>query len=202
MSILIVRHGQTNDNFFRKVQIPTSPLSELGNQQARLLAQRLAAMQITKILSSDYLRARETASYIANLVNIKPEESALLRERHLGDLRGQLYANLSEDPFTPNYVPPNGESWAAFHKRVASAWNFVTSAAEDCDGDVLVVTHGLVCNSLIERQLLLPDNLVSTAQVGNTALTVVDHSQPWTISLLNCIAHLSDNNVSSDGAPV
>ena len=202
MSILIVRHGQTSDNFLRRIQTPSSPLSELGIQQAQLLAKRLAAMNVTKILSSDYLRAHETASYIAKEVDIKPQECALLRERHLGDLRGQLYADLSVDPFRSNYVPPNGESWAGFHERVASAWNFVTSTAKESDGNVLVVTHGLVCSSLIERQLLLPDNLVGTAQVGNTALTVVDHNRPWTVSLLNCIGHLNDNHVSSGGAAI
>ena len=63
-----------------------------------------------------------TAAPIAALSGIAIEESPLLQERNFGDLRGTAYADLSDDPFGPDFAPPNGEDWPMFHARVADAF--------------------------------------------------------------------------------
>src|SRR6516162_6683295 len=99
MTILLVRHGETDGNAARILQRPDVPLNERGMHQAEQLAQRLRAHGFVHILCSDLLRARMTAGPLAARSGIGIEENPLLQERNFGDLRGTPYAALSEDPF-------------------------------------------------------------------------------------------------------
>jgi len=94
--------------------------------------------------------------------------------------------------FEPGYAPPNGETWEDFHDRVDRAWTFVQEAAATAAGHVAVVTHGLVCRSLADRHLVLPEGEPPPAAWHNTSLTIIDHPPPWQVRLLNCAAHLDD----------
>jgi probable phosphoglycerate mutase len=114
-----------------------------------------------------------------------------LQERNFGDVRGQPYAALGVDLFAPDYVPPGGESWAAFHARVDAAWPRVVAAACATDGNLAVVTHGLVCRAVAERQLgLTPERW--TPPWRNASLTVIDGGPPWTVPVANCTTHLRE----------
>ena len=119
MTILVVRHGETDGNAARILQRPDLPLNQRGMRQAEQLARRLFAHGFVHILWSDFLRARMTAVPLAACSGITIEESPLLQERNFGDLRGVPYVELTEDPFGPDFVPPNGEDWPRFHARVA-----------------------------------------------------------------------------------
>ena len=196
MSIFLVRHGETEQNAARVVQVAVSPLSALGRMQAERLARRVAGLGVARILASDLPRAVETAAYAHKFTGIAVEFEPLLRERDFGDLRGTPYAALTFDPFAPDYVPPNGETGAVFHARVALAWERVTRAAAATAGNLLVVTHGLVCRALAERQLRLAPGLSAPAQWANTGLSEIDAAPPWTVRLVNCTAHLA-----ADAAP-
>jgi probable phosphoglycerate mutase len=127
MTILVVRHGETDDNAARILQRASVPLNERGMRQAEQLARRLSTRGFAHIVCSDLLRARMTAAPLAARSGITIEESPLLQERSFGDLRGVAYAELSEDPFGPNFAPPNGEDWPTFHARVAEAFAFIVS---------------------------------------------------------------------------
>jgi broad specificity phosphatase PhoE len=59
MSILLVRHGETEGNRKRAFQQPETPLSERGVAQARQLGERLAGMGVGAIIASDYARPRK-----------------------------------------------------------------------------------------------------------------------------------------------
>ena len=191
MTILIVRHGETDGNAQRILQRADVPLNERGVRQAELLARRLHAHGFVHILCSDLLRARMTAAPLASLSGIAVEESPLLQERNFGDLRGTPYAALAEDPFGPGVAPPNGEDWPTFHARVAEAFAFVVRRRRDLDGTLVVVTHGLVCSALAERHLRLPEGLVAPERFDNTSVTVLHEDPPHGISLMNCTRHLA-----------
>ena len=59
MTILIVRHGETDGNALRILQRADVPLNERGQQQAAQLARRLCADGFVHILCSDFERARD-----------------------------------------------------------------------------------------------------------------------------------------------
>ena len=194
--IFLVRHGETVGNASRIVQLPDSPLSPRGIAQAERLARRLAYEGIARILSSDLARAATTARIIQGVTAAPLTFEPLLHERNFGDLRGTPYAELGLDMFAPEYAPPNGETWPVFHARVDRAWARVRALAEATDGNLAVVTHGLVCRSLAGRHLVLPAGETAPERWENTSLTIVECPAPWRVRLLNCIAHLEDLDVA------
>jgi probable phosphoglycerate mutase len=190
MTILVVRHGETDGNALRILQRADVPLNARGIHQAEQLARRLSGHGFVHILCSDLLRAQMTAAPIASLSGIAIEESPLLQERNFGDLRGTPWADLAEDPFGPDYAPPNGEDWPTFHARVADAFAFIVDRRRSLSGTLVVVTHGFVCRALVERHALLPEGVVSPERFDNTGVTVLHADAPHAISLLNCTRHL------------
>jgi probable phosphoglycerate mutase len=188
--IFLIRHGETHGNAARIVQVPASPLSPRGVAQAERLARRLERLGIARILASDLARARTTAEHLHRATGAPLTFDPLLHERSFGDIRGTAYADLEVDLFAPDYVPPNGESWAVFHARVDQAWARVMDTVATTDGHLAVVTHGLVCRSLAARHLRLPAGVEAPERWENTSVTIVDGASPWRVSLMNCIAHL------------
>jgi len=202
MTILVVRHGETDGNAQRVLQRADVPLNERGIRQAELLARRLSSHGFVHILCSDLPRARMTAAPIATLSGIAVEESPLLQERNFGDLRGTPYDALGYDPFGLDVAPPNGEDWRAFHARVADAFAFIVRRRRSVNGTLVVVTHGLVCRALVERHALLPQGIVAPERYDNTSITVLHEDLPHGVSLLNCIRHLATSHeIDRAGGP-
>jgi probable phosphoglycerate mutase len=196
MAIFLIRHGETVGNASRVVQHPDSPLSPRGVAQAERLARRLAHDGIAHIVSSDFARAAATAERLHHATGVPLAFEPLLQERNFGDLRGTPYVELGFDMFAPDYAPPNGETWLAFHARVDRAWARLRELAAAADGHLAVVTHGLVCRSLAARHLILAAGATVPQRWENTSLTIVDSPAPWRVRLLNCIAHLDDLDTS------
>jgi broad specificity phosphatase PhoE len=119
-----------------------------------------------------------------------------LAERNFGEVRGTPYASLDTDIFAPDYEPPGGESWAEFHARVDGAWASVLRVAAATPGHLAVVTHGLVCEAVLQRHLGGAE--ADGARWPNTAVTIVE--PPCTLRLLACAMHLDD--ATPDGGAV
>jgi broad specificity phosphatase PhoE len=188
MAIVLVRHGETAGNATRVLQTPELPLNELGVRQAQCLAERLASMRVSHILCSDLKRAQMTAAPIAERLGLTVESTPLLAERSFGDLRGTPYSQLRSDPFAPDFAPPNGETWAAFYERVAQAFALIVARRASTQGDLLVVTHGLVCRALLQQHI--PATAAVTATFGNTGVTLLDDVAPYSAQLVDCCCHL------------
>jgi probable phosphoglycerate mutase len=191
MTIVIVRHGETDGNAARVLQRPDVPLNQRGMRQAEQVAERLAASGLVHILCSDLLRAQMTAAPLAARSGITVEENPLLQERNFGDLRGTAYAALAEDPFGPDFAPPNGEDWPAFHARVAEAFAFIVSRRRDVSGTLVVITHGLVCRALVERHTQVAPGTIVPERFDNTGVTILQEDAPHRVGLINCIRHLA-----------
>lgn len=203
MAILLIRHGQTASNAARIVQTPEIPLSPLGIGQAQRLAKRLAEIGVAAILSSDLARAAMTAEQVRGATGAPLSFDADLQERNYGDVRGQTYAALGVNILAPDYEPPGGETWAAFHERVDRAWAAVVRRHAATPGNLAVVTHGLVCHAIAARHLDLPAGDSAAGGWHNASLTVIAAGAPgarWTVEALNCIAHLADGADGSAGA--
>lgn len=201
MSILLVRHGETALNAARVVQHPETPLNERGMGQARRLAERLADFPIAAIVASDYKRAHMTAQAISAVSGLPIAIQESLRERNFGDVRGTPHADLGVDLYAPDFHPSGGESWPEFDARVALAWEEVARRAETTDGDLVVVSHALVCRSVLANHLTLDEGMDrAVTRWPNTALTVIAHRPPWRVSLLACGAHLVGDVADDAGA--
>ena len=91
----LVRHGQSEWNVLRLTQgqTPHPALTELGRKQAAMAAETLAldlAGRPLRLLTSDLVRAVETARIIGDRLGVEPVPDERLREQHLGSLQGQV----------------------------------------------------------------------------------------------------------------
>ncbi len=188
--IVLVRHGETEGNARRILQVPETPLSAAGIAQAEAVAERLATLEVSVILSSDFLRAHSTAEAIATRTGARIETAPLLRERSFGDLRGKSYAELSGDPLAPDFAPPNGETWDMFHARVAQGFALIAERAAAAKSHVVVVSHGLFCSAILRRHAQLEPGLTPPVRFDNTSVSLLEQQPPYRATLINCTAHL------------
>jgi probable phosphoglycerate mutase len=198
--ILLVRHGETASNAARVVQTPEIPLSPRGILQAERLGKRLASLSVARILSSDLSRALETAQRVQAASGGELALEPLLQERNFGDVRGTPYSELGVDLFAPDFAPPGGESWEEFHQRVDAAWARVRAVAAQTQGNLAVVTHGLVCYSFALRHLELPGGVQAELGMPNTGLCLIESAPPFRVSVWGCTAHLEEAAVEEAAA--
>lgn len=204
MSIVLIRHGETPLNAARVIQPADTPLSERGRAQATAVARRLAgqggepassagsalALAPAAILSSDMPRAFETATAIAAATGLDLRATELLHERNFGELRGRAYDELGFDPLATGDAPPGGESVVEFEERVARAFEEIIALRAEFEGDLVVVTHGLVIRTLLERHALLPQGLGLPGSLANASVTILAAVAPHEALLVNCTRHL------------
>lgn len=206
--ILLVRHGETDGNRTKTLQVPSLPLNANGLQQAAKMGVRVAKQfDVHRILCSDLQRTQDTAAAISREAGVSVELTSLLQERSFGDLRGQTFSSLVAQgisPLVPAYAPPNGEDQEAFRVRCDKAWEFVAEAAVSVPpGKVLViVSHGLVLNDFAKKHVQIgPDEqAVTIIPFSNTSITLIDPEgdartpSPVVGGLFNDDSHLSDED--------
>ena len=194
MNFVLVRHGETDSNKNRIVQVPATPLNARGIAQAEAVAQRLArelssrAGHTVRLMTSDLARAAMTAAPIAKALGVSAQELPLLQERNFGDLRGRAYAEIGTDIMAPGYAPPAGETWEMFNERVARAWDALREQFKPTE-TLIAVSHGLVCRSLAANHFETEGSEPPT-HWGNTSVSIVDLEPPHRAHTLNCTEHL------------
>ncbi len=145
---LLVRHGETDWNRERRFQGHADPpLNQLGREQARALADELAAEQVDAVYSSDLRRARETAEIVAARLGVPVVIDEALREIDVGEWQGLTLPEI-EERFPDGmrrwhehgHGWEGGETYAQLHERVIRRLREI--AAAHPDARVCVVGHG------------------------------------------------------------
>jgi broad specificity phosphatase PhoE len=144
LTLLLVRHGQTTWNAARRMQGQTDgiPLTELGHAQAAGAARELAPLGPGALVSSDLLRARQTAEHCARATGLTVATTPALREQGYGVLEGRPSRELWDvvDWTDPHWAAEGGESLAQLYARVEA---YLREVAADPPAEVLaLVTHG------------------------------------------------------------
>ncbi|MEC1721542.1 histidine phosphatase family protein [Schinkia azotoformans] len=163
MRIILIRHGQTDENKEnRYLGHFDSPLNSTGREQVEGLAESLKKLEARGICySSDLLRAVETSKIICHAFSLDLKVYPDLRELHFGDWDCHTYDELNEknsvglhrwisNPF--EYSPPNGETLTELGARV-DRWVkqiIFSNGGEDC----LVVSHGGPIRWILSKWLL------------------------------------------------
>ncbi len=149
----MVRHGESEGNAIRRFTTSgEAKITDLGRRQALEAAVRIKLKyQPTLVIASTYARAREAGLIIAPELGIPIEYEAEFREQSLGDLAGQPYESIANDPtFDPKrswvWRAPNGESHEDVLKRVAPVLDQV--AKKYPDDEIVVVSHGGVMRAV------------------------------------------------------
>lgn len=148
--IVVWRHGRTEWNARGLAQGQQDvPLDDVGVRQARESAARVAALEPTRILSSDLRRATATAEVLAGLCGVTVEVEPRLREIHLGVRQGlSLQAAFDRWPEQMRALRAGedvriegGETYAETALRVAAVLGEV-AASLPAGETAVVVSHG------------------------------------------------------------
>ncbi|MEY2416976.1 MAG: glucosyl-3-phosphoglycerate phosphatase [Ilumatobacteraceae bacterium] len=147
--LLVVRHGQSEWNAIGRWQGHADPaLSELGRRQAAVAAASIGA--VDGIISSDLLRAAETAAIIAQQLGVGPVMiDERLRERDVGEWTGltRIEINRRWPGWIDELRRPDGfEDVDSVLLRVLEAFAAIREASPGAS--LLVITHGGVIRSL------------------------------------------------------
>ena len=142
-TIFLIRHGETIDNARQIMQGQVQgELNEKGKEQARQVAERLAAEQIDAIVASDLHRAVQTAEIIAEPHGLPVLTTPLLRERDWGSFTGRYIPDLQGLDW-PDDVEPE----TMLLERARSFLQFVTATYPGCR--VVAVGHGIVNKAIL-----------------------------------------------------
>jgi broad specificity phosphatase PhoE len=157
--LLLVRHGQSEWNALGRWQGHADPpLTELGRQQARHAADRLAPL--ARIVTSDLRRAAETADIIGERWSAEaPTRVTALRERDAGPWQGLTHDEIAASwpGFLESGQRPDGfEDDASLLARVLPALAALDGSAAI---PTLVVTHGGVLRTLERHHDLVGDRV-------------------------------------------
>ena len=164
----LIRHGETDWNRALRFQGQIDvPLNDIGLTQAQRLCERLRHGlsrdrtddgRPVRVVSSDLLRARQTAEPLAEQLGRVCESEAGLREQCFGVFEGLDVAQIQAAhaahwqrwlDFDADHAVPGAESTRDFHARVMDA---LARLSERFAGErVVVVTHGGVLD-MVWRQ--------------------------------------------------
>jgi broad specificity phosphatase PhoE len=144
LTLLLVRHGQSEWNAagLMQGQTPHVPLTPLGHAQAEAAAAELARLGPGALISSDLVRAVQTADHCARATGLPIVTAPALREQGYGELEGRPSRDLWDvvDWTDPHWSAPGGESLAVQHGRVGA---FLKTLSAEPPSDVIaLVTHG------------------------------------------------------------
>lgn len=96
-TLYIVRHGRTEWNEKGIIQGHSdSPLTEVGEIQAKMIAEKFKNIKFDYVFSSDLGRAMETAKIINAEHKLTIKATELLRERTYGEIEGTSTYNFKE----------------------------------------------------------------------------------------------------------
>ncbi|MBZ5201078.1 histidine phosphatase family protein [Planomicrobium chinense] len=191
-TIGFVRHGITDWNIQRIAQGSSDiPLNETGREQARAIASRLAQEEPWDvIISSDLIRARETAETIAAELGMPIDEiDPRIRELSGGLIEGTTEADRVERWGTDWREKDLGrEPLSAGVKRSTEA---IQEAMEKYPGKrILMVSHGGLIGLALKN--LLPDRFEKIL-LNNTSITILENVESkWECTLYNCTKHLPE----------
>ena len=140
-----LRHGETDWNAQGISQGNVDiPLNATGLAQARAAAEKLRNRAIATIVSSPLSRARVTAQFVGEALQLPVAVDPDLREVAFGAQEGQPMSNWFAHWVSGEFTPEGAETFAALRRRAVAAANRATTQPPA----VLVVAHGALFRSL------------------------------------------------------
>jgi len=210
--LLLIRHGETDDNKNRVFQGQAGRgLNPRGRDQAARLAARLqqAGVKPHALYASDLERALETAQILGQSLDLSPTPDPSLREVYLGAWQGLTHEEISRrfpDEWTAwrngvDIKRGGGESYAEVTVRIKAAIDRITQAHPA--STIAIVSHGGAIKSFVAAVLGLDHARISAFSVAaNTAVNLIerDHHGRDRLVVWNDASHLYDPLAQALGA--
>jgi probable phosphoglycerate mutase len=207
-TLIVIRHGETAWNREKRMQGTTDTvLSDVGRAQAQALGRRLAGRGFSALYSSDLSRARDTARAIAEHTGREVVTDSRLQERRFGIFEGltaaEIAARYPEEHARfisrdPDYVVPGGESAREFTQRCLGCLSEIAGLHRG--GEVAVVSHGLVLDSLYRAAHGLDHGVPRPVPLINASMNLFDYGGgAWRLVLWGDVSHLAPDEVTKYG---
>ena len=174
----LVRHGESLANVARRFDCtaPGAPLSPRGTLQAVLVADWFAARGVEPalLLSSPFLRTRQTAQPLLRRLRCALLLSDLLRETSVGVWDGRSSSDMLKDPRylawrdDPEIAPPGGERLSAVAARLRLLLDTLRRLSPD--SSVVLFTHQHGLRAALSLTGTLRDNSGKLHTVPNCAI--------------------------------
>lgn len=180
MKVIFIRHGQTNENVARRHQPEHTPLSIEGRKQALAAAARLESVGITHVVSSPLVRTLQTASLIADQLDMIPSIDRTLTELiRPPTLTGHTHRSWRSLFFYMRWyfgLTFSGESYRDLRRRITLAQDNLSQYPSDAT--VLVVSHAVfinvflvhMCHSRMMHPLQAARTFFNLLHMKNTAM--------------------------------
>lgn len=189
--LIVVRHGETDANASGRLLGRTDvALTERGREQARRVADVLAPLGVSRVVSSPLQRAVDTASALGLPVEV--DERWI--ELDYGDFELRPVNGVSAEEWERwradlDFCPPAGESIAALGQRVRAACDDLAEEARV--SDVVVVTHVSPVKAALAWALGVSDSVAWRSYVAVASITRIGFggSGP-SLRSFNEVAHL------------
>ncbi len=196
--IYLVRHAQSEWNAARRWQGQADPpLSSHGREQVAALARRFPPVDVTHVVTSDLVRAHETALPLAARFGVDPIVDVDLREIDVGNWSGRTREEIgADDPaaldlyFRGKTGWTGGETYEQHELRCERA--AATLAGLDSDGTVVAVTHGGTIRALVLALLQIDhDHRWRFTGIHHTSLTHLSRGpHGWRLAAFNAVLEL------------
>ncbi len=180
--LLLIRHGESTWNVEHRLpgQLPGIELTATGRAQAQRLAEALAALPLSDIISSPLARAVETAEYLAQgralTIQLEPD----LMDIDLGHWSGQNRDALFQSDAAwkafvrnPTVAPEDVETFPDLEQRVVAA--VARWIKKDATGPApAFVAHADVIKLLLAHYLGLEARRARSLWIDNASVSVVE----------------------------
>ena len=198
--LILVRHGATAHNVENRFSgVNALPLSDVGEQQAKQLADRLATFSAVSLVASSPLpRARQTADSIADRLGLPVLVVDGFTELNFGAWDGltsdevvrQWPDEWAQWTTRPDVAPPEGESIAELTRRVGRARDEIVSRVPD--GQAIVVTHVTPIKALLRIALDAPTSALFRFHLDPASVSIIDYfvNGASSVRLVNDTSHL------------
>ncbi|MDY0236246.1 MAG: histidine phosphatase family protein [Gudongella sp.] len=174
MELILVRHGESEDNVSKRFSSDNTILTGNGVEQIKKTRELLKDYEFSKVFFSPLARTRQTLQ----ILGLSGIENNTIREMDFGIFTGYTFEEFSkkypeesqmwvDDPF--NYNIPNGENIIQTYTRVVRFMDSIKDSKEN----ILAVTHeGII--RLICSYVMDDPNYFFKFRAGNGSITVVN----------------------------
>ena len=191
MELYLIRHAQSLNNALPEEQrVPDPGLTELGHQQAQLLADWLPELQLTRLITSPFLRALETTEKIGETIPLQADVRVELHElggcysgHRPGEKQGEPGMNRREiEQRFPQYrvhptIDGQGwwarqpyESWEQAGRRVSALMQQLQEEFSHSSERVALVMHADIMLRMLD--FIEPDPQVMPYNTGITKIVI------------------------------
>lgn len=189
MDLILLRHGETPNNFKKVYNEFDTPLSEEGVFQVERAANKVKNMIIDRAIVSPLYRTRQTFEIINKYVDIPYTYDDRIVEIDAGKIKGHDF-KFALDNFpkeTEDYLfdyinnpLPGGESIREAYERAGDVLDDMKKAS----GNILMVTHGGFISLMLAN--VLGDPIFYTRfSIDNASFTVINIDRFIKIKYIN-----------------